>query len=152
MSPEVEARINELAARNEGRITPDDVIADARKKASPLHSLFEWDKEKAALEHWRETARTIIRSVRVVIHTERTVVRAIGYVRDPEAGQHQGYVAVATLRTNREKAAEAVAYETKRAEAAMLRAREVAESLDLAPFIDEAIERIVDIRSRAAAA
>lgn len=59
-----------------GNVTSQDVLAHAKKSASPLHDFFEWDDGIAA-EAWRlEQARYIMRSVHVVIkineHEEET--------------------------------------------------------------------------------
>lgn len=149
MNQEIEDRINAIAARDGGHLTPDAVIEDARDPASPLHSQFNWDKDLAAYEHWRETARRIIRSVRVVVHTERKLMHTVAYVRDPaSASTAQGYIAIAKLRTDRERAAQAIAYEMSRAHAAMRRAREVSDALELLPDVDEIIDRIQAVRDR----
>ena len=63
-------RIVELAEANGGRITPEQVLEDARDPESPLHNYFEWDVETAARQYWLDQARTLIRSVKIVTREE----------------------------------------------------------------------------------
>ena len=56
-----------FALREDGSLTPEAVVKDARKKDSPLHPFFEWDNEAAAAAHRIEQARYLIRSVDIVI-------------------------------------------------------------------------------------
>lgn len=46
--------------------TPEDLIAEARKKRSPIHHLFEWDVRKAAKAKWRTDAQYYLRAIQVV--------------------------------------------------------------------------------------
>ena len=50
-----------------GEITPDVVVSEARPKRSPLHPAFEWDDGKAASEFRLWQARSLVRSIQVVI-------------------------------------------------------------------------------------
>lgn len=60
-------RIEELRDRlNVEGLTPKQVVADARDRASPLHRAFEWNDKKAG-ELYRETqARSLLRSLVIV--------------------------------------------------------------------------------------
>ncbi len=49
-----------------GRLTPADVVDDARPDAHPLHPRFEWDDTLAGEAWRREQASQLIRSVRVI--------------------------------------------------------------------------------------
>lgn len=119
---EISKRINELASKNDGRVTPDMVVADAKRVTSPLHSLFDWDDSEAA-HKWRiEQARTIIRSVKVTVTVDRKQVSTVAYVRDPRADSKiQGYRAVEAIRESKTDSREALAYELARAEAVVAR-------------------------------
>src|SRR5262245_5543540 len=127
----VRQRLEQIEASNGGRLTPSDVIRDARQKTSPLHGFFEWDVKKAAQQHWMDQARQLITSVRVVISTETMKVQSVYYVRDPSAARgEQGYVSVARLRTEREMARDALVSEFARVADMLRRARELAAALD----------------------
>lgn len=59
MRPEVSARIEYLIGS--GRRSPDDIINDARRPDSPLHTEFEWEPEKAHAIYLKDRARALIR-------------------------------------------------------------------------------------------
>lgn len=61
-------RLEALRKKHRGELTPEDVVADARPKSSPLHSFFEWSDTKAAEAYRLAQARGLIRSV-VVTYT-----------------------------------------------------------------------------------
>lgn len=144
----MEERIRELYKLH-GTITPDIVIEDAKDPASPLHGEFQWDVEKAAMEAWRDTARRLIRSVRIVIQTESKTFKTSGYrphefVRDPSApSNHQGYARAADLRSDHERAVAALMYEIDRINGALARARSICEELGLDQefhIVDDAVK------------
>jgi hypothetical protein len=71
--------------RNGDVLDPADVVKDARKKNSPLHKCFTWDKDAAAHKWWMEEARYIIRSIEVCVDEdadEPVFVRATVSVTD----------------------------------------------------------------------
>jgi hypothetical protein len=144
----VDDRIRELY-KDHGRITPDIVIEDAKNPDSPLHDQFEWNVEAAAMEAWRDTARRLIRSVRIVIQTESKTFKTSGYrphefVRDPSApSNHQGYARAADLRSDHERAVAALMYEIDRIKGALARARSICEELGLDQefhIVDDAVK------------
>ena len=58
--------IEKLHDEHEG-ITPELLVAEAQKKRSPIHKLFEWD-QKTAAHKWRvQQARNILNHIEVVI-------------------------------------------------------------------------------------
>lgn len=139
----IRERLDDLARKNGGRLTPEAVVADARKPNSPLHKEFEWDTKKAAHEYWIEQARTLIRSVRIVVRTETTTISTVAYVRDPSAENgEQGYVSVESLRGNGEASRDALRYEFGRAESVLQRARDLAVALSLESEVDRIIDDI----------
>jgi flavin-binding protein dodecin len=148
-SPEVAQRINDLADKHDGRITAEMVVADARKKTSPLHGLFEWDIDKAAHQHWLDRARTIIRHVQVNVTVERVKVQSVAYVRDPSVGnREQGYRHIERVSESPEDSEAALAYELSRAEAYMQRAVNVAKALGLESEARDALGKIAGLRKK----
>lgn len=140
---EVRERINEIAAANGGHITADMVLADARRESSPLHACYDWNVESAAHEHWLDTSRRLIRSVRVVFKEERSVIRAMAYVRDPAMpSDRQGYVSVTKLRDDQDLSREALVNEFARAAGALRRARELAAALGMREQMDSMLDQI----------
>jgi len=132
-----------------GRVTAERLFEAAHNKKHPLHDDFEWNKERGWREHNLDIARSIITSVRYVYTTEVKKVSSVGYVRDPDAAPNeQGYIAVSRLRTEREKAIEAMLAETTRVQSMLERARELAEVLDLQSELAQILEGIETLASR----
>lgn len=136
-----------------GTLTPEQVVADAKNPASPLHDLFEWDPAKAAQSHWHDVARALIRNVRVVVVNEGRSLRAPYFVRDPAlSSKVQGYTTVTMLRDNADLARDAVADECSRAAAAFRRAQEVAAAVGVASDVRDLLDETLALGQRVKAA
>lgn len=134
--------------KENGRLTPEDVVAFAKRKDSPIHEFFEWDVKKAAYAFWLAQARELITSVMVVTSTEKTSVTSVYYVRDPRcAGGEQGYVSTDTLRTDADMARDVLIAEFARAGSALARARTMAKVLSLDDKVENLIAGIDQLRS-----
>ena len=65
ITPEVQAELDKLCKKN-GSLTEELVVEESKKKRSPLHSMFLWDKPEEAAHLGRlELARRLIISVKV---------------------------------------------------------------------------------------
>jgi hypothetical protein len=146
----IAARLAKIAKLNGGRVTPDAVLADAQNAKSPLHDQFEWDDTVAARQYRLQQARELIRSVKVEITTNTKTVSTVRYVRDPSAGEAQGYVEVAKLRDDKTLAAEALQAEIRQANALVARARSLAEALGLGAEIEMVAESVDTLQVRLA--
>lgn len=136
-----------------GTLTPELVVEDAKRKDSPLHDLFEWDKAKAAQAHWHDVARALIRNVRVVVVNEGRSLRAPFFVRDPAlSSKVQGYTTVTKLRTDADLARDAVADECSRAAAAFRRAQEVAAAVGVDADVRDLLDETLALGQRVKAA
>lgn len=145
----IRTRLEQLATANGGRLTPEAVVEDAKRKESPLHAHFTWDIRKAAHAYWLDQARALITSVRVEMRTDTTLVTAVAYVRDPSAaGQEQGYVAVTQLRTDKDLARDALVAEFTRVGDQLRRAREIAAALDVQGDVEDLLSRVVGLRKK----
>lgn len=142
-------RIDELAAAHNGTVTPDMVVADAESADSPLHELFEWDDEKAAAQHRLYQARELIRSITVVFVDETTTVQSVGYIRDPRVRSgFQGYVSVATIRTEEDASRAALISEFQRIAALLSRAKLLAVALGMAEELSAIELSVTGLRRR----
>ena len=141
---EQEDRVRSLADA-EGRITPDVVVEDARDKKSPLHSLFEWDKGKAAMAHWIDQARVVIGAVRIAVTHSTTITKAVMYVRDPDAAG-QGYRSVVNLKSEPDKARDSLVYTLEVAAGHLRRAYQMAETLGLSGEIEALLDRVAGVQ------
>ena len=140
--------VNSLAQKH-GGLTADLIIADAKKKRSPLHRHFQWDVEKAAMEHWRDVARSIIREVKVKFSVDNREVSTVAYVRDPSAGRRQGYVALASARDNEDDAAGIIASELARAEGILNRVLSIASAVGKEDEARQALRLVIGIKDEA---
>lgn len=144
---EIKARLAQIEEANAGVLTPDAVVADARRKDSPLHSCFEWDTKKAAQAYWVIQARELITSIRVEVRTETKVVSAVYYVRDPNAeSDKQGYVSVKTLKTDEAMARDALIQAFSRVADLLRSARDLAAVLGVDDRVDQFVNEIVSFR------
>lgn len=145
----VKARLEEIARLHGGVLRPSDVVEDARDPSSPLHELFQWDTNEAAYEHWLNTARKIIASVKVNITTETIALKAPAYVRDPTLhGREQGYRSVASVRSDRDVAVEVLTAEVHNILSALRRARNVATALNMDNELNELMDQFMDMQIR----
>lgn len=78
-------RLAKLEEQN-GQLTAQIVVDDARPEAAPLHSIFEWDDSIAAEKYREEQARHVIRSVVVteIIPNQQRPVRAFVHIQKQE--------------------------------------------------------------------
>lgn len=135
-----------LLERN-GRLTADDVVEAARDPKSPLHHYFTWDDAQAAHARRIDEARSLIRSVRVVVTYESSKIAVPRYVRDTARDDDvQGYVTAEQIRREPQNAKSLLRYEFSRASAHVARAVEIAKSIGLEPEtrrIAKSIERLL---------
>lgn len=69
--------IETLRMKKGGMLTPEDIVSDAKRARSPLHSAFEWDDSTAAQQYRLVQAREVLRAIVVVHETmESSPVRA----------------------------------------------------------------------------
>lgn len=150
-----EAKLNLIRNRlakilqEQGTLTPDAIVKDARNVKSPLHDEFEWD-DSVAGHQWRlAQARALIARVKVQITTTTQTYKVPAYVRDPNAAtDEQGYVAVATLKDDRSRALDVLRNEAERTAALLQRTRDLAAALDLETELDPILEGFAAFQER----
>lgn len=142
-SQQLQQVLEEIAAKTGGILKPEVVVGEAADPRHPLHDRFEWDDAKAGHAHRVEQARELIRSVRVEVIVQKRRISTVFYVRDPSLPTNvSGYVSLPRLKTESELVEAVIAQEFARAEAALVRARDLAAALGLRENIDEEVERI----------
>ena len=143
----IAGRIEELKRRNaspeypEGRITPEEVVADARDPESPLHGCFTWDVANAAAKWLIHEARYLIRcyEVQIVRNDDAPLVVCPANVRIVPKGQPSRYVSASFASQHAELKAQVIAEAVSQIEGMQRRLRsfegigsEVIEALDRA--------------------
>lgn len=140
------ARIQALEGRT-GQLRASDIVEDAKKKTSPLHSLFDWNVRRAAEAHWKEQAREIIRSVKMVVETTHYRISVPAYVRDPGAPlREEGYRRVATLKSDREASRAALITALEAANGHLQRCYDLAAGLGLSGEVDVLLDKVAGFR------
>lgn len=133
-----------------GVVRARDLVDQARSKKHPLHNDgFIWDDRKAADEHRLDRARQIIALVRTVVTVNSMQIKTVGYVRDPSLnGDEQGYIAVSKLRTDEDRAREALLAEAVRIQSMLERARELADALDMRAELNALLDGVINLSGR----
>ncbi len=81
----------EKIREREGYLTAEIILRDAHKKRSPIHKLFEWDDTEAAVQHRLSQARSLTRSVVIIVEGpkgELDPIRAFVHIGEPQGGHY----------------------------------------------------------------
>lgn len=89
MKPEIRQRIEEMLDAG-GELTTEQILAEARKKTSPLHEAFEWDAKKAHNIYLMDRARSLIREYWIEVNSGNELVRIRGSVSLPTPEDFDG--------------------------------------------------------------
>ena len=139
----VKAALQALSDFHEGKLTPEIVYRAALDPESPLHKEFEWDLQKAAKEHWLNTARKLIQSVRVEIRTEKITVKVPAYLRDTEVEPYeQGYTTLAVAKSDEDRKRDVLLHELMRLRGYIERVRGIAMAFGLQNAVDSMLHEI----------
>ena len=88
---EIKAALEALAAGNNGKVNPRDVLVAARNETSVLHKAFTWDDSKAGERYRLQEARALLQRYRIrIVEGDKTTVRAFVSLTD-ERGKNGGY-------------------------------------------------------------
>lgn len=150
----IKRELERIRKANGGRLTKKAVVADARRnKKGVLHSLFDWDVERAAERHWLDRAGEIItRYVTVVVTHKARRIKAVFYVADPRSPPNEGgHIALEQEDIVRADAIKIVETEIGRCESSIERARDIADVLDkrfpgMSAKLQEMLEQIIALR------
>ena len=147
------AALQAIASANDGILEVDAVWQSARSENHPLHNYYEWDVEKAAVEHWRETSRRIIQSCKVTIVHEDVVIKCPVFVRDPKtpAGE-QGYASTDLVARKHADSAAVLQEELYRIKTLVERGRILAAHFGMSKRFESDLKEIIRRPSRRAAA
>lgn len=135
--------VNRIADENKERVTADMILDSAKRKNSPMHDYFEWDNTVAGKKYREQQARKLIRGITVTIVSRKIEIKSVAYVRDPKCeNNEQGYVSVASVRTDEDIARDVLLDEFTRVSGALTRARNLAAVFDLVDDVDAFIEKV----------
>lgn len=127
---EVIERLVQIADDLSGLLKPSKVVEDAREPTSPLHPLFDWNDSSAAHTARLDTARRLIRSVRVEITCRKQIIVVPAYLRDPSQDtKDEGYASLDIIMGDVEMRRGTMAAEINRAIASIKRASGIGKAL-----------------------
>jgi len=82
-------------------VPPQAVVAEARRRGSPIKALFDWDKDKAAEQHWLSQARHYCNSLQVVrVHVEHGPTLGTKALFNVRVNDERGYVNQSHIRSS----------------------------------------------------
>lgn len=164
MDEEIQAVIQRLLDQQEGRIRPEELLAEAKKdKGSALYRHFEehgaFDSKRAKEIVGLQIARGLIQRFKVVYHepeehkvdpeTFRKIITRGSLTRDPAApAGEQGYVSIERLRSEPENARAAIIREFRTAAHYLNKARTFAKLLDLEAEVEEIHGQVIGFANR----
>src|SRR5262245_2932887 len=140
-------------ADSSGYIEPQDVVNEARRASSPLHSEFIWDEGEAAERHWLDTARRLIRFVKLEITVEERMIESVAYVSDPDRPtKSKRYVDLTVAARSHDMARQVLLAEMGRIAAAIRRAQHISEVLGMRRELDALLANVESLVAEAEAA
>lgn len=143
---EIAVRLREM--EKDGRLTPTEVLEEARSPESPLHDQFNWNDTEAAEKYRLMQASRLIVRLRVNVTVHSVPLRVPVYVRDPEvAGSFRN---IETVRSHEDASRAVIVDEMKRVTNAVRRAKTVAAALGLTDEISQIDALAASIVSRVA--
>lgn len=95
----------ERLQKNKGdKLTPSDVVKDAKKKSSPTHNFFEWDNKDAGNKWRKYQARHLLNSIEVIIkeYPSEPVKLFYNVVNGDDSEDQQGYVTIEKVMSQEE--------------------------------------------------
>lgn len=137
-----------LIARHGGRISPADVLDEAKDESSPLHEYFEWDDDEAAERYRLAQASSLIRRwrgsiMRVDEKTKTVVLTTARRVQSPslERGNgSRGYVTVEAIMADPAMRSDMIRTVLKELQAYRRRYADLVALSDIWSAIDDAVD------------
>lgn len=153
MEESLKLAFKDFSDARKGEFTPDDMLAEAKKKSSPFHQYFAergaFDPKVAMLEHGRNIARDLFAKFRFTIKSETHTHHVPEFVKNPKVESNkQGYIAIAKVKKDPDLAREVMVREFRCAASALSRARAVAVALNLSDEVEDLYKRVSDICDR----
>ena len=112
LTPEMIKELKDIEAQNDGDLPVDAIVAVARNPRSALHTFpaFKWDLQQAAMEHWKDAARSVMQ-VYITVWDRGDGIKVPGraYVTTVnEEGSHVYRPTVKVLREDRTRLIESI--------------------------------------------
>lgn len=137
------AELERIKTKHNGRLTPNDVLTEAKERASPLHKAFEWDDTEAAHKFRLQQASYLIRSIEVVVTAAKsktpTNVRAFVSVKRE---RDRSYTSIAHAMGDKDLREQVVADAWKELQAWRQRYEKLSEFSKIFAAIDKTLPKV----------
>lgn len=134
--------------KTRGQLTPHDVVQEASRESSALHSYFEWDDSKAAVEYRLSQARALVAAV-VLIQSDdyeiKKPIRAFVNISYEDSNSYESVIEVMGNMELRERVLDSLEADMQRQKEKLETFTELAEIVDGIEIVQE---RVRKIRSR----
>lgn len=137
--------LERIRTKHNGRLTPTDVLEEAKSRNSPLHKAFEWDDTEAAHKYRVQQAQYLIRSIEVVVVPQKgkataTNVRAFVSVKRE---RDRSYTSIAHAMSDAELREQVVAQAGKELQEWRHRYEKLSEFSKIFAAIDRSLPKLV---------
>jgi hypothetical protein len=131
-----------------GHIDPRRVVDEAKNPANPLFDEFDWDVEAAAEAHWLETARSLIRFVKLEVTIQRQTVVAPYYIVDPlRPPRSRRYLELSRAAHDITIAQQVMTSELERIASQIRRAQEICRVLGMSDELEALLSDITQLKT-----
>lgn len=145
---DLKAAIDEIAKKHGGRVTPRNIIDEARDENHPLHNEFEWSDPVAADKHRLAVAAALLRRIEYIgTDVQGREITAVGYVYDAPSQTHVPLSAVAR---NKQQSYDLMMQELAACESHIRRAQKIADVIHLRDELDKLLHECIGVRERVA--
>ena len=141
------AELERIRTKHRGRLTPKDVLDEAKSNVSPLHKHFTWDDTKAAQQYRLQQAGELIRSIEVVVEQAKPAGRASGNVRafvSVKEGKKRAYTSIADAMSDTDLRAQVLADALRELQTWRKRYEQLSEFSKVFAAIDRSVGKIAD--------
>ena len=150
VSEKAELEVIRFSEKNDGVVTPKDVVRIAKRKTSALHKHFVWDDKVAGAKYREHIARQIISGITFkVVEKPKLTYEVSSFVRDVsrQAGE-QGYVRVDTILNEKEQSFSTLKYELNRMISSYERMSNLAMYFGLQDEVQDLVRRHIALRDK----
>lgn len=145
------SELERIRTKHNGRLTPNDVLEEAKARNSPLHKAFEWDDTEAAHKFRIQQASYLIRSIEVVVvpqkgKTTGTNVRAFVNVK---RDRDRSYTSIGHAMSDKQLREQVVAQALKELQDWRTRYEKLSEFSKIFSVIDRTLPKVAAVKKAA---
>ena len=142
--------LERIRTKHNGRLTADDVLKEARSKASPLHGAFEWSDTKAAQQFRLQQAQYLVRSIEITVVQSKTKTSNVRAFVNVKRDQDRSYTSIAHAMSDKELREQVVAQAWKELQEWRGRYETLSEFSKVFGIIDRGMPKVLPPLKRAA--